>query len=65
MPSPLRHPVALLGACLLAATGLRAVETPNYETQIRPILKEHCTHCHGEEDKPKGGIDLRLRLTMF
>ncbi len=64
MPSPLRHPVALLGACLLAATGLRAVETPNYETQIRPILKEHCTHCHGEEDKPKGGIDLRLRRTM-
>ena len=50
MPSPLRHPVALLGACLLAATGLRAVETPNSETQIRPILKEHCTHCHGEEE---------------
>ena len=64
MPSPLRHPVALLGACLLAATGLRAIEAPNYETQIRPILKEHCTHCHGEEEKPKGGIDLRLRRFM-
>jgi len=64
MPSPLRHPVVLLGACLVAATGLRAVETPNYETQIRPILKEHCTHCHGEEEKPKGGVDLRLRRFM-
>ena len=64
MPSPLRHVVALLGACLVAATGLRAVEAPNYETQIRSILKEHCTHCHGEEEKPKGGVDLRLRRFM-
>ncbi len=64
MPSPLRHPVALLGACLVAATGLRAVDAPNYETQIRPILQEHCTHCHGEEEKPKGGVDLRLRRFM-
>lgn len=64
MPSPLLHPVALLGACLVAATGLRAVDGPNYETQIRPILKEHCTHCHGEEEKPKGGVDLRLRRFM-
>ena len=64
MPSPLRHPVVILGACLVAATGLRAVESPNYETQIRPILKEHCTHCHGEEEKPKGGVDLRLRRFM-
>jgi hypothetical protein len=28
---------------------------------VRPILKTHCTHCHGEEDKPGGGVDLRLR----
>jgi hypothetical protein len=27
-------------------------------------LKTHCTHCHGEEDKPKGGVDLRLRRFM-
>ncbi len=37
---------------------------PVYETQIRPILKAHCTHCHGEEAKPGGGIDLRLRRFM-
>jgi hypothetical protein len=35
-----------------------------YETQVRPILKAHCTHCHGEEPKPGGGVDLRLRRFM-
>ena len=38
--------------------------TPVYETQIRPILKAHCTHCHGEEPQPGGGVDLRLRRFM-
>jgi hypothetical protein len=35
-----------------------------FEKDIRPILKEHCTHCHGEEEKPGGGVDLRLRRFM-
>src|ERR1700683_1723425 len=35
-----------------------------FERDVRPILKVHCTHCHGEEDKPKGGVDLRLRRFM-
>ena len=64
MLSRLRHSSVLLGACLIASAALHAADEPNYETQIRPIFKEHCTHCHGEEDKPKGGIDLRLRRTM-
>jgi mono/diheme cytochrome c family protein len=59
-----RQSPLLLGAFLVASTGLRAAEVPNYETQIRPILKEHCTHCHGEEEKLKGGVDLRLRRFM-
>ncbi len=58
-----RRPL-LLTAFLVGSAGLRAVENPDYETQIRPILKEHCTHCHGEEEKPKGGVDLRLRRFM-
>jgi mono/diheme cytochrome c family protein len=53
-----------MAALLVGSAGLRAVENPDYETQIRPILKEHCTHCHGEEEKPKGGVDLRLRRFM-
>ena len=35
-----------------------------FEHDVRPILKTHCTHCHGEEEKPKGGVDLRLRRLM-
>jgi len=31
---------------------------------VRPILKAHCTLCHGEEEKPKSGVDLRLRRFM-
>jgi len=32
-----------------------------FEKHIRPILKANCFDCHGEADKPKGGLDLRLR----
>jgi hypothetical protein len=35
-----------------------------FEKDVRPILKTHCTHCHGEEEKPKGNLDLRLRRFM-
>ncbi len=64
MPALLPRRSLLLAALLLGSAGLRAAESPDYETQIRPILKEHCTHCHGEEEKPKGGVDLRLRRFM-
>jgi hypothetical protein len=37
---------------------------PSYEKEVRPILRAHCTHCHGEEEKPGGGVDLRLRRFM-
>ena len=33
-----------------------------FEKDIRPILKQHCFHCHGEEaDDVKAGLDVRLR----
>lgn len=35
-----------------------------FERDVRPIVRAHCTHCHGEEEKPKGGVDLRLRRFM-
>jgi hypothetical protein len=53
-----------MAALLVGSAGLRSAESPDYETEIRPILKEHCTHCHGEEEKLKGGVDLRLRRFM-
>jgi cytochrome c553 len=35
-----------------------------FEKDIRPILKANCFDCHGETEKPKGGLDLRLRRFM-
>ncbi len=43
-----------------AATGAKI----EFETDIRPILKAHCFHCHGEGEKLGGGVDLRLRHFM-
>ena len=51
----------LLGAASSLALAGVFPQAPIYETQVRPILKTHCTHCHGEEEKPGGGVDLRLR----
>lgn len=31
-----------------------------FETEVRPILKAHCWHCHGEEEELKGSLDTRL-----
>lgn len=31
-----------------------------FEKDVRPILKAHCFHCHGEEGELKGGLDVRL-----
>ncbi len=50
---------------LLTAVAARALDREvTFERDVRPILKAHCTHCHGEEEKPKGGVDLRLRRFM-
>lgn len=35
-----------------------------FETHVRPILKANCFHCHGEGEKLKSGLDLRLRRLM-
>jgi hypothetical protein len=55
-------PAVLL--CSLAVTARGAERMLTFEKDVRPILKTHCTHCHGEEEKPKGGVDLRLRRFM-
>ncbi len=36
------------------------INDPVFETHVRPILKANCFHCHGEEDKIEGKLDLRL-----
>jgi hypothetical protein len=46
--------------CASSATAKKSA-LPAYEADIRPILKTHCFHCHGEGEKLKGDLDLRLR----
>jgi mono/diheme cytochrome c family protein len=60
---------------LLAGTSLAAAEPPAkgsssseqlfFEEHIRPIFKAHCFDCHGEGEKLKGELDLRLRKFML
>ncbi len=56
----------LIPAVAAFLPGLAAGAEPRvtYERDVRPILKTHCFHCHGEEGKPKGKLDLRLRRTL-
>ena len=50
--------------CSLAVSARGAERMLTFEKDVRPIVKAHCTHCHGEEEKPEGGVDLRLRRFM-
>lgn len=44
----------------LAATAAENADSPQFEKDVRPILKAHCWQCHGEEEELKGGMDARL-----
>lgn len=54
--------IALLPWLCLTVRATRADEStaPRFETHVRSILKKHCFHCHGEEETPEGGLDVRL-----
>jgi hypothetical protein len=59
--------ISLAGLVVVLFVPGRAAEprpenlVPSFEKDIRPILKAHCFQCHGEQGKPKGGLDVRLR----
>lgn len=42
-----------------------AADVVQFETHVRPILKAHCWHCHGEDDELKGSLDARLVRTLL
>jgi hypothetical protein len=73
LPRPLRSlPAARLATTLIAAftvmyvaTLSRADEPLHFETHIRPILKAHCWHCHGEESELQGKLDARFARTLL
>jgi hypothetical protein len=56
-------------ACLIATSvssfAQDSVESPRFETDIRPILREYCLDCHGASDKLEGSLDLRLVRLML
>lgn len=56
--------IGLVGFISFASAALAEEAPLTFEKDVRPILKAHCTHCHGEEEKPKAGVDLRLRRFM-
>ncbi len=56
--------VALCGSAVVAMAGSGAKAKVSFEADVRPILKTHCFHCHGEGEKLKGDVDLRLRHLM-
>ena len=59
MPSARR--LLLLCLCLISHRLAVAAETElTFEAHVRPILKAHCFHCHGEESKVEGKLDVRL-----
>ena len=51
--------------CFAAIGRAEDVSAPlRFETHVRSILKKHCFQCHGEEEQPEGGLDLRLVRLM-
>lgn len=52
---------SLVFCLVLVPLVVQADETPFFETDIRPILKASCFHCHGEKKEIEANLDLRLR----
>lgn len=57
--------MAAVAACLGWLVTASADEPAiRFETDVRQILKAHCFHCHGEEEKIEANLDLRLVRTL-
>jgi hypothetical protein len=37
----------------------------SFERDVRPVLKTHCFHCHGENGRKEGSLDVRLRRFLI
>lgn len=58
----MRTTFALLTILLLSSNAL-AQNKVDYEKDIRPILQEHCAHCHGPDEQESGlRLDRRVAL---
>ncbi|MFM7976873.1 MAG: PSD1 and planctomycete cytochrome C domain-containing protein, partial [Pirellula sp.] len=57
--------LAILIAASVSSYAQDSVDSPRFETDIRPILREYCLDCHGASDKLEGSLDLRLVRLML
>jgi len=52
---------AIASLACAAAAEQPAATPPTFESHVRPLFKVYCLDCHGEGEKLRGGLDLRLR----
>jgi hypothetical protein len=56
--------VCVFALILPASAADKVPAAPAFERHVRPILKAYCFECHGEGEKLKGSLDLRLRRLL-
>jgi len=57
--------VVFAAAATIICPAARGEDPLHFETHIRPILKAHCWHCHGEETELQGKLDARFVRTLL
>jgi uncharacterized coiled-coil protein SlyX len=55
----------LMTGDLARADSPRAEDIEFFENEIRPLLARHCFECHGENQKPSGGLRLDSRAAIL
>lgn len=56
--------IAALCLLLSPQADAEVSQSLTFEKDVRPLLKAHCTLCHGEGEETEAGVDLRLRRFM-